>query len=79
MRFIDAIVCLGYAALIHESDAAVRKTAKMLVKRVDSRHKKAIMEFHNHPRPLIYTRVFCATLPDRIIYGNFSSVVQPSV
>lgn len=79
MRFIDAIVCLGYSALIHETDAAVRKTAKMLVNRVDPRHKKAIMDFHNHKSPLIYTRVFCATLPDRIIHGKFSSVIQPSI
>lgn len=66
-NFADAIIAIGYASKIHGTDNAVRNTAKRVVKRVAGRHRRAIFDFINHPKPLLYTRLFFATMPDEIM------------
>ncbi len=65
--FADAIIAIGYASKIHGTDDAIRNTAKRLIKRVPGRHRRAIFDFINHSRPLLYTRYFFATMPDSIM------------
>ena len=53
MRFLDSMLCIMLAAIIHKSDAAVRKTAKTCLNWTTDKSDKAIINMIiNHPRPL---------------------------
>lgn len=62
-----ALVAIGYAALIHKTDAAVRYTAKRMVKQVSEHHRRIILGFLNHPQPYLFTKYYFAELPEHIL------------
>jgi len=63
----SALIGIGYAAVIHGKDDAVRASAKRVLTAVPGRHRRIILDFLNHKKPLAYTRTFFATLPDSIM------------
>ncbi|MBM3105518.1 hypothetical protein IIE18_10240 [Pseudomonas sp. V1] len=68
MRPLDVIVCLALAATIHRTDAAVVATAKLLVKRVERRHRPSLFDVINHKTPMRFVIQHVMNMPDEVIF-----------
>ena len=79
MRFLDAVVCLGLAAVIHNSDTKFVEVAKRLSKMVARRHRPQIYQFMAAPQPCLSFKIFLRTLPDHIFTMDPSERPSPTV
>jgi len=68
MRFLDSMLCIMLAAVIHQSDAAVRKTARTcLDKTRDKTDKTIINTIINHPKPVAKVYRVIQEIPDFLL------------
>ncbi|MBH3441339.1 MULTISPECIES: hypothetical protein [Pseudomonas] len=67
MKFIDAILALGLAAEIHQTDKAVAVTAKHLLKRLSRSERYHVFAVLNSVSPLEHVRLYIRSLPDELL------------
>lgn len=68
MRFLDSMLCIMLAAVIHKSDNAVRKTARNCLTWTTGKTDKAIINMIiNHPRPLAKVHHLINEMPEYLL------------
>ncbi|TWI52606.1 hypothetical protein IQ22_03376 [Pseudomonas duriflava] len=67
MTFLEAILALGLAAEIHDSNEAINFTAKRCLNEIPSKYKEIIQYIAESASPLFYVRALIKTIPDSVI------------
>ncbi|HHX6290003.1 TPA: hypothetical protein ACVGJS_003589 [Pseudomonas aeruginosa] len=73
MRPIDIILNLALAATIHRTDAAVVRTGKRLLKKVEGRDRQSIFDVINQKSPCRYIINHVKSMPDEVIFMDLEA------
>lgn len=68
MRFLDSMLCVMLSAVIHKSDAAVRKTAKICLAQTEDKSDREIINMIiNHAHPLAKVHHVIQEMPSYLL------------